>query len=154
MVGSKLALWEVALVPDPSSPEVRGQLCIMLLPNSTHIALEDIPSLAFRRSSQDVPEKRRVAFPVPSPSRPSAPLCLTSLPIPNLQGRGHTSSHPLWALAPDTGERSMGSLSSWLRLLPTPFPQPSPLSPCTTFPAPSPTLPIGVTAVAQTMRLY
>lgn len=52
-VGSGLAFWKVALASDPGSPEGGGQLCIMFLPNAAHISPEDIPSLAFRRSSQD-----------------------------------------------------------------------------------------------------
>ena len=77
---------EVALVADPGSPEGGGQPCIMLLPNPTQFSLEDMPSLAFWRSSQDELQRKKVTVPVPSPSLPSATLCLPSPPTPSFQG--------------------------------------------------------------------
>ena len=153
-VGSGLAFWKVALASDPGSPEGGGQPCIMFLPNATHISPEDIPSLAFRRSSQDALQGRKVAFPVPSPSLTSVPLCLTSLTIPGFQGGGHTGAPTTRALVLDTGEHCVGSLSSQPRLSPHPVPPPSPLSPCNKSPCPLTILRIGVAAVAQTMGLY
>lgn len=77
-VGSRMALWEVALVP--------WLYAVLKFENSLHNASskispdsEDIPSLDFRRSSQDVLQGRGVAFLVPSPSLSSAVLCTPSL---------------------------------------------------------------------------
>ena len=73
----------------------------MLLPNPTQVSLEDMPSLACWRSSQDALQRKKVAVPVthtppPHHSLPSATLLLPSLPIPSFQGLGHTGgAHPL-----------------------------------------------------------
>lgn len=128
----------------------------MLLPNATQVSLEDMPSLACWRSSQDALQRKKVAVPVTHPtphhSLPSATLLLPSLPIPSFQGLGHTGgAHPTRALVLDTGKHSAGSVASQLRCLPTPFPHPHHAAPVPSPPAPSPTLPIGVTAVAQTV---
>lgn len=53
LAGSGLAFWEAALVSDPGSPASGGQPCLMLLSNPTRAFPGDVPSLPFRRSSQD-----------------------------------------------------------------------------------------------------
>ena len=115
---------------------------MMLLPNPTQVSPEDMPSLAFWRSSQDALQRKKVTVPGPSPSLPSATLCLPSPPIPVFQAYEHIrGAHPTRGLVIDTGDHSSGSVAPQLRRSPTHFSHPPHAAPVPSPPAPHPLSP-------------
>ena len=127
------------MVADPGSPEGGGQLCIMLLPNPTQVSLEDMPSLACWRSSQDALQRKKVAVPVTAPP-PLTAISHIVVAIP---------AHPqlpwiraYWWCPPHPGP-SPGHWQIFRRvchlpaeMLAHPLPPSSPRSPCTKSPCP------------------